>query len=66
MPSIDDLHAAFAQLELDAPTELAAVPGPGTANIEFVAALARTSRRPRRALTAVAGVAAVAATPRPS
>ena len=62
MPSIDDLHAAFAQLELDAPTELAAVPGPGTANIEFVAALARTSRRPRRALTAVAGVAAVAAT----
>jgi hypothetical protein len=62
MPTIDDLNAAFAQLERGAPTEIADVPGPTTSNVELVHALARTNRRPRRALTAIGGAVAVAAT----
>ena len=39
MPTIDDLHAAFAQLERGAPTEIADAPGPATSNVEIVHAL---------------------------
>jgi hypothetical protein len=62
MPTINDLHAAFTQLEHDAPTALAAAPGPATSNADIVYALARTTHRPRRTLTAIGGAAAVAAT----
>jgi hypothetical protein len=62
MPDITDLHAAFAELEAQAPTELRTQPGPASSSADLVHAPAPTNGRPRRLVPVLAAAGAVAAT----